>query len=86
MAEDPNNPFWYPSVSQVSIKEALYKHIDEASPEITYVGESNGTGNTAVAEWRIKRIQTLGSATIISFADAVKTATKIWDDRATYTY
>ena len=57
-------------------------NMDEVSSVLLYVGEADpGTANSAAA-WRIKRVTPTG----VSWADGVATFTKVWDDRATFTY
>lgn len=57
-------------------------NMDEASSTVLYVGEADpGTANSAAA-WRIKKVTPTG----VSWADGVTTFTKIWDNRASYTY
>ena len=59
--------------------------VDAASATITYVGEAEPGSATSGAVWRIKRIDT-SSGVSIRWADGVDGFSKIWDNRATYTY
>lgn len=47
-----------------------------------YVGESVPGMATSSASWRIKKVTDTG----VLFADATASFTKVWDNRATYTY
>ena len=61
--------------------------VDEIDPNNIYVGESTTLSATTDAERRIKKISISGTTTTISYADGVRSEfTKVWDDRATYSY
>lgn len=72
--------------SAIPVESTQYKvQLEEASATITYVGQAlPGTANAA-ATWRIKRLDS-AVGLIVSWADSVSTFTKVWNDRATYTY
>lgn len=60
-----------------------YNLLYEQTGNYVYVGQSTGTdGSQAI--WRIKRLDSLNGK--LYFADNVKTFTKVWADRATFTY
>lgn len=58
--------------------------LDETDPLYMYVGEAVAGSSDADPVWRIKRYLT--SSFSGYYADGVTTFTKVWDDRATYTY
>ena len=61
--------------------------IDKASSTVTYIGNCavGSAGDTSKAIWRIQKVDST-SGTKITYADGVSTFTKIWANRATYTY
>lgn len=60
--------------------------IDEASATVTYIGKAEpGTAESA-SGWQIKRIQVVGSETIITFADGNASFDNVWDNRAALSY
>lgn len=65
---------------------ALEMLIDEASATVTYIGKSPVNSATSAAVWQIKKVDSTSNPTSIKFADGVTSFTKIWDDRATFTY
>lgn len=64
----------------------LIIQIDETTPNITYLGKAklNSLDNQSV--WQIRLIDSTTPITTIKYADGVQTFTKIWDDRAIYSY
>lgn len=61
--------------------------IDDAGSSLTYVGQAAAGSSAASAVWRIKRMDDSASPDLtILWADGVSTFTKVWNDRATYTY
>ena len=69
--------------------------IDEVDPTpsgysaVTYIGEAVPGTATSASTWRIKRIgeyTVAGQDAEIEWADGVATFTKVWDDRASYSY
>lgn len=59
--------------------------IDEVSATVSYIGKATPGAATSDASWQISKLdETTGL--VLSYADDVTTFTKIWDDRATYTY
>ncbi len=50
----------------------------------TYIGKALPGTATSAASWKISRLE--NSSGSITWADAVSTLTKVWDNRATYTY
>lgn len=67
-------------------KSALETLIDEASATVTYIGKSATDTATSAASWQIKKVDSTSNPTSIKFADGVTSFTKVWDDRASYTY
>lgn len=67
---------------------AQYNTLIDTVNDIKYVGESLPGAATSAALWRINRIDLTDSGGDIEvlWADGVSTFTKIWDDRATFTY
>lgn len=64
--------------------QALENNVD-GSP--IYIGEALPGTSKASAGWRIKKITYSGSAvTDVQWADSVSTFTKVWNNRASYTY
>jgi len=60
--------------------------LDEASATVTYIGKSvAGTPNSS-ALWQILKIDETSNPTTFKYADGVSTFTKVWNNRATYTY
>lgn len=66
--------------------EEKIKLIDEVSSTITYVGSGKIGSLTSDSIWQIKKIEVSGTITSIKYADGVSSFTKVWDNRATYTY
>jgi hypothetical protein len=60
--------------------------IDEASSTITYVGKAAIGSATSAASWKIKKIETTGTITAITFAGGSGNYTNIWDNRASLSY
>ena len=69
------------------ITEGNYtQFIDEASATVTYIGLAQIGAATSEAGFQIKKIVVSGNVTSITWADSTDAFTKVWDDRATYTY
>lgn len=64
---------------------AYATRIDEASATVTYIGSAVPGTAASAASWQIKKIDS-SSGTIINFADGTSNFTKVWNDRASYTY
>lgn len=64
----------------------LTQKIDVASGTVTYIAQAAPGTLVTTASWRIKKITVTGSITDIQWADGVSTFTKVYDDRASYTY
>ena len=60
--------------------------IEELSGNVTYIGKAARGSLDAAAVWQIKKIIIVGAVITVSFADKVDMFTKVWDDRASYTY
>jgi len=67
------------------VNSPLIFRVDEASATATYIGFALPGTATSAATWRILKIDTT-SGTFGGYADSVSTLTKVWDDRAGYTY
>lgn len=59
--------------------------LDEASTTITYVGYASPGSLTSDPYWQIKRLDST-SGLVVLYADSDPSFTKVWDDRATYSY
>ena len=60
--------------------------IDDVSASLTYIGEAPTGASPGQAVWRISRIQTVGSETIIQYANGNTNWNSVWDDRASLAY
>lgn len=60
--------------------------IDDVSASVSYYGFAFAGTATSAASWRIKKKTVSGAITRYSWADGTDANTKVWDDRATYTY
>jgi hypothetical protein len=60
--------------------------IDETDADNVLVGESATSDDGSGAVWRIKRINIAGAVTTITYADNDNDFSKVWDDRAGYSY
>jgi hypothetical protein len=64
---------------------AYETRIDEVSATVSYIGKATPGSATSAASWQITKLdETTGL--VLSYADDVTTFTKVWDNRATYTY
>lgn len=64
---------------------AYETRIDEVSATVSYIGKATPGAATSAASWQITKLdETTGL--VLSYADDVTTFTKIWDNRASYTY
>jgi len=71
----------------VAVATAKYDvKIDEVSPTLSYIGEAAADSATSAPVWRITRLFESGTITSVTHADGVDTYTKVWDDRASYSY
>jgi hypothetical protein len=69
-----------------TVKQALTEKIDVVSATVTYIAQAQPGTLVSAAGWRIKKITVTGAVTDIQWADGVGTFTKIYDNRASYTY
>lgn len=60
--------------------------IDEASSTVTYIGEAPTGASPSSPIWRISRVTSSGTQTIIQFANGNTNWNSIWDDRASLSY
>lgn len=82
---NPDTLSYEVATTEGSTGAGLALEVDTASATITYVGEAAPGSATSGAVWRIKRIDTT-SGVSIRWADGVDGFSKIWDNRAAYTY
>jgi len=72
------------AIASIGGSVAYDNRLDETDPLYMYVGEAVAGSADASAVWRIKRY------TVATFngyyADGVSTFSKVWNDRATYSY
>ena len=67
--------------------EVPYDTLVDQDGSYTYVGKAAVGSTEASASWRIYRLdETASPDTEIRYADGVSTFTKIWNNRAAYTY
>jgi len=69
-----------------TVKKALTTKIDVVDANNTYIAEAEPGTLVSGATWRIKKIVVTGAVTDIQWADGLGTFTKVYNDRATYTY
>lgn len=72
------------AIGSIGGSVAYDNRLDETDPLYMYVGEAVAGSSDSSAVWRIKRYLT--STFSGYYADGVSTFTKVWDDRASYTY
>lgn len=60
--------------------------IDEVTADLMYIGESAISVAESAAVWRIRKIETIGTVTKITWADGNEEFDNVWTDRATLTY
>jgi hypothetical protein len=64
-----------------------YDKLIDTVGNLTYIGEATPGSATSAAVWRIKRVDDKGADDLdIRWADGTADFTKVWDDRATFTY
>lgn len=60
---------------------------DDAGSSIIYIGKALPGSSTASASWQIQRMDESSTPDFnVKFADGTAAFTKIWDNRATYSY
>ncbi len=59
---------------------------DEATLDITYIGEAAIGSDEASPVWAIRKVETTADWLIATFAEWNSHFDKIWNDRLTYTY
>jgi hypothetical protein len=63
------------------------KFDNDSGTLVVYVGEAEPGTATTAGKWRIYKMKYSGNYPIQRrYADGVSTFTKVWDDRASYTY
>lgn len=82
----PVQNFSYSSGGGGRVKVDYETIVDEASASIIYVGYALPGNVTSSAVWKIKRIQVVGTETIIGYADSNAFFDNVWDDRASLSY
>lgn len=60
--------------------------VDEVTIDLLYVGEAEAGSAEADPVWRIYRADFAGNSATKLYADGLSTFTKVWNDRASYTY
>jgi len=61
----------------------LAMRVDEASSDVTYIGEApTGTAGSA-SSWRLRKMIVSGAVTTVLWADGNENFDNVWDDRAT---
>lgn len=60
--------------------------VDEVDANTTYIGMAQIGTATDAAGWQIKRISVSGTVTATQWADGTDEFTKVWDNRALYSY
>lgn len=60
--------------------------LDEADPNEVFVGYASPGTSTATAAWKIKKITTSGTNTLIKYAGGSASYSNIWANRAGLTY
>ena len=60
--------------------------IDKVSSAVIYVGIAQIGTAASTASWQIKKIETSGTVTSITWADSTDGFTNIWSNRLAYTY
>lgn len=72
-------------IVQISATEEPLR-IDEVSANVTYIGYAQLGTPTSISKWKIKKIEVIGTETIISYAGGKETFEVKWDDRASLSY
>jgi hypothetical protein len=65
---------------------AYNKIVDEASSTVMYIGIAACGVLSNASFWQIKKVEVVGSETIITWAGGNSDFDKIWDNRAALTY
>lgn len=60
--------------------------IDEVSADLSYFGFAAIGADHATAVWKIKRLQTTGTVTLLQYADGDESFDNIWNNRASLSY
>jgi hypothetical protein len=74
---------YYTMIDAFNDSNQYQKLIDDTGTYI-YIGEAVAGTAKSAAGWRIKRVTSATGDTL--FADNATTFTKVWNDRASYTY
>lgn len=62
------------------------RRADEIDVDNIYVGDAAVGSSESSAAWRIYKAVFIGTTVTRKYADGVSTFTKVWNDRASYTY
>lgn len=62
------------------------QRVDEVSASEIYIGYAPAGSTTSDSVWMIKKIEVVGTETIITWAEAGIFPGLVWDDRLDYTY
>jgi len=60
--------------------------VDDATSTVTYVGDAAINLAESSPNWRIKKLETVGTVLKITWADGNENFDNIWTDRASLTY
>lgn len=69
----------------VSQDQLLITRIDDLG-SIIYIGYGRPAAATNEASWRVLRMNTTGSETVVQFADGDDKFDNVWDNRASLSY
>ena len=87
LSTDRNPPVTFPPDLEIKSSESNHtKRVDFVSDTEMYIGYAAVGSLTSAQAWRIKHILINNSAAIETYADGTDLYTKVWDDRASYTY
>lgn len=60
--------------------------LDQATAAILYIGESSFGANEGSPAWRIRRFETIGTVSIMLYADGNDNYDNVWTNRAALSY
>jgi hypothetical protein len=86
LVKNSSSTYDYKWEDMIIDNQSYTRLIDRVSDTLMYIGEALPGTITSTAQWRIKRVQQLATNTTVIWADNVYTFTKVWDNRAIYTY
>jgi hypothetical protein len=74
------------SANPLPVAETPRQTLTAVSGAYTYIGKAAPDAAAGDAEWQISRLDESTADIAVKFADGVSTFTKVWNNRATYTY